>query len=100
VHWGHLRLKGEAVTPGSPLGKFLYGFQGQNRALATRYNMIGGTVNTLDQNDWFLGNEVVGAYSACPFLPTCSLTYLFQDGRGPVEFSNGSELTLQFNDSE
>jgi hypothetical protein len=31
-------------------GEFLYGFQGQNKASATRYNMI----------DWSLGNEVTG----------------------------------------
>jgi hypothetical protein len=27
------------------VSEFLYGFQGQNRATATRHNMIGGTVH-------------------------------------------------------
>jgi hypothetical protein len=30
-----------------PFGEFLYGFQGQNRASATRHNMIGRTVHPL-----------------------------------------------------
>jgi hypothetical protein len=28
--------------------EFLYGFQGQNRASATKHNMIGGTVHPLN----------------------------------------------------
>ena len=39
----------------SVVTKFLYGFKGQNRASATRQNMIGGTVHNLN---WSLGNEV------------------------------------------
>jgi hypothetical protein len=35
------------VTPGGPFLKFLYGFQGRNRASATRHNMIGRTVRPL-----------------------------------------------------
>jgi hypothetical protein len=40
VHWDHPRPEGKAGTPQHPFGKFLYGFQGQNRASITRYNMI------------------------------------------------------------
>jgi hypothetical protein len=38
VHWGHPRPKREAVTPGGLFSEFLFGFQGRNRALATRHN--------------------------------------------------------------
>jgi hypothetical protein len=47
--WGyHPAPKGEAVTLGNPFGEFLYSFQGQNRASATRHNMIGGTMHHLN----------------------------------------------------
>jgi hypothetical protein len=35
-----LSPEGEAVTLGGLMGKFLYNFQGQNIASATRHNMI------------------------------------------------------------
>ena len=38
----------------SVVTKFLYGFQGQNRASATRHNMIGGTVHPLN---WLVFRE-------------------------------------------
>jgi hypothetical protein len=41
--------------PQHQFSEFLYGFQGQNRASATRHNMIGRTVHPLN---WSLGNEV------------------------------------------
>jgi hypothetical protein len=47
-YWGCPRLKGEAVTPGSLFGEFLYGLQGQNRASETKQNMIGRTVHALN----------------------------------------------------
>jgi hypothetical protein len=51
VYWGRPRPKGEVATS----GEFLYGFQGQNRASATRHNMIGKTVcplNLLVFREW------------------------------------------------
>jgi hypothetical protein len=36
--------EGEVENLGGLFGVFLYSFQGQNRASATRHNMIGGTV--------------------------------------------------------
>jgi hypothetical protein len=36
--------KGEAATPGSQFGEFVYIFQGQNIASATRHNVIGRIV--------------------------------------------------------
>ena len=40
--------------PQHPTGEFLYGFQGQNRASATRHNMIGRTVHPLN---WLVFRE-------------------------------------------
>ena len=47
VYWGRPIPKRELATPGSPFGKILYSLQGQNRASATRHNMIGRTVSPL-----------------------------------------------------
>jgi hypothetical protein len=41
-------------TPQHPFGEFSYGFQGQNRASATRHNMIGQTVHPLN---WLVFRE-------------------------------------------
>jgi hypothetical protein len=46
VHWGHTRPEGEAVTP--PPTRQVFFFQEQNRASATRHNMIGGTVHPIN----------------------------------------------------
>jgi hypothetical protein len=48
VHWGSSQTQRRSGNPQQPFGKFLCGFQGQNRASATRYNMIGGTVHPLN----------------------------------------------------
>ena len=93
VHWGHPAPEGEAITSGSPFSKFLYSFQGQNGAPATRHNMIGRTV-------WLL-NWLVSAGDQWlvppPFwrggVPTCFMTSLFQGEGCLVEFSKGPELT-------
>ena len=43
-YWCCPATKGEAATPGSQFGEFVYSFQGQNIASATRHNVIGRIV--------------------------------------------------------
>jgi hypothetical protein len=45
---GSSQTRRRSDDPHHPVGKFLYGFQRQNRASATRHNMIGRTVHLLN----------------------------------------------------
>jgi hypothetical protein len=51
---GSLQIRRRGSNPQHPFSEFLYGFQGQNRASATRQNMIGGTVHPLN---WLVFRE-------------------------------------------
>jgi hypothetical protein len=54
VQSGSPRPKGEVATPSNSLAEFLYAFQGQNKASATRHNMNGRTVHPLN---WLVFRE-------------------------------------------
>ena len=58
--------------PQHPTGEFLYGFQGQNRASATRHNMIGRTVCPLN---WLVFRE----WGSRGLLSLSLLAYMLSD---------------------
>ena len=81
---GSSQTRRRGGAPQHLFSEFLYGFQGQNRASATRHNMIGGTVHPLN---WLVFREWGDKDFPCLKVgnsPSCRMCPHPQVGSHPV----------------